>query len=1566
MLGRFGRAPLRGFGSMNTRGGGGRMMGRRRIRISIALAGAALALFVVLAGLTAGWLLPQAAPAAASGTFRGSSVVITSDAGPDNTYGLGDTITLRVDFADHCIISHTGGALAVTIGSRNRSATPTIGTRSTNVDFSYTVVGSDVDTDGITVAANALSGTWRTSNHVSCVQSAHDHTPQSPTITGALTTAQASHKVDAPATDYDADDDNLIDITTLDQLNAIRHDLDGNGDPSSGGATAYNAAFPNREDRATGRMGCAATCAGYELLNDLDFDTDGDDVADGAYANWTPTGTYTSTFNGNGHTISNLNVNAASGNRVGMFSRVIGGNISGVGLSNARVTAGALGVRLGALAGELAASSGSGGTVTSCWSSGSVTATNTSANRIILGGLVGTAPSGAVRASYSAASVSASTTPTVYAGGLVGQLNGATVTASYATGEVSAGTASDSFVGGLVGQADSSSAVITASYATGRVSSGTGATVGGLAGVFSSTATQSNSYWDSDTSGITGGQTTVALQTPIDYTGIYENWNVSVDGVTGGDDPWYFGGASDYPTLQYGRDAAGIYRLRGGTATKDYDDDNNNLIDVKTLAQLDAIRYDLNGDGAVIGAGAVQYGAAFPGLTTGMGCPAACTGYELLQNLDFNTGDAATRTDDAYHNGGAGWTPIGTDPAPFSGTLVGNNHTLSNLHVNAGTDVVTVGLFGTLSGAVSGIGLPNASVTGARDSTAIGALAGTLGATGTVTSVWSTGSVTSSNSGSAAKSVGGLVGFTYGTVRASYSRASVTADAAATSVRAGGLVGLLNGGAVTASYAAGAVSGGTGAGSYVGGLAGLLTGTAPSITASYAIGTVTVGTSGNRGGLAGNLPSDAAITASYWDTDTSAITGGGAGTGQTTAQLQAPIAYGTSPSIYSGWNVDIDNADADNDLTTGTDDPWNFGTVSEYPALQYDGLELYRQGRAFAFNPVGVTVTEGDAAGATYTVALSRQPSGTVTVAIADTNDKVTATPASLTFNAGNWNRPQRVTVKPVSDTTLLDDTDTITHTPTGTGYGAGDATSLSVSVLDTTAPGIIFEPTSMSLEEGATSTEYEVLLDAQPPAETTIAITTDIPGVTFNPTTLTFSTTDYGTAKPVTIDTEVNSGTEHAASSLTHTPTIRGVASAAAALPLLLYDELGNASSTLIKFSAPPPGEPVTYDIGGIVTHTLESTAGIPSGMITVKTLGDGLGEPATLTFSLPTYPGGRSGYTLDRNTLVDIAAARTGTTTALTLPPDGLEICLPLPARGSNPPLLMHHTSGSWRTVGTTVRGTQVCGTVRSLSPFITGRLTAAPTPTVAPPDEDDDDDEEPTTGSGTPSGGGSGGGGGSSSGGATPKPTPTPTPRPTPEPATPTPAPTAMPTAAPATPAPSRPTPTPAPTPMPTAAPTLAPAPPTATPPTQPPPVAALVPQPPVIGDITLSNNNPQPGSGLTVEFPVTNPGAVATEYQLALEIAGEIVQRQTLTVAPGETQDLQLPIVAPDSQSEVTVRVDEQSRTATLTPAASETGTTAVGEQTAGGGAPWLLIGIIAVVALAIVGGAIALLMRRRAG
>ena len=48
-----------------------------------------------------------------------------------------------------------------------------------------------------------------------------------------------------------------------------------------------------------------------------------------------------------------------------------------------------------------------------------------------------------------------------------------------------------------------------------------------------------------------------------------------------------------------------------------------------------------------------------------------------------------------------------------------------------------------------------------------------------------------------------------------------------------------------------------------------------------------------------------------------------------------PTAYGTGSSIYANWNLDLDNADGDDNTATGQDDPWDFGTATQHPALKY-------------------------------------------------------------------------------------------------------------------------------------------------------------------------------------------------------------------------------------------------------------------------------------------------------------------------------------------------------------------------------------------------------------------------------------------------------------------------------------------------------------------------------------------------------------------------------------------------------------------------------------------------------
>ena len=688
-----------------------------------------------------------------------------------------------------------------------------------------------------------------------------------PAAVSAAVPAQAS-------VDYDSDDDNLIEISGHAQLHAINYDLDGNGSPVAGaGATAYNTAFPN----AASGMGCASTCIGYELTADIDLDTDGDgnigsdtdDAYNNAGAGWDPIGDfnnrYTGVLHGNGFTITNLYINRATVSYQGLFSLIgIGGRVEALNITAANITGNNY---VGVLA------SYNIGEVVAVHTAGSVTASSGS----YAGGIVANqTAAGSIHSSYSTASVT-------------GQAN----------------------VGGLVGYASAgTSADIINSYSTGVVtrSSGTATTIGGLIGAVATGFAASASYYDSTTSGcVTGGangcttsaggtgvsaRTTAQLQAPVGYTGIYAAYNANLDGVTGADDPWYFGTTSQYPVLKYGK--------------TDYDIDNDRYIEVSNLAQLDAIRHDRTGDGNPASGGAAAYNAAFPlrfaGAGGRMGCPnSGCTGYELTQSLDFDeNGDGQiTSADSTYWNNGEGWDPIASDTptgqaSRYQGDFNGNGFTINNLFINrAGDDI---GLFGGIhtTTRIESLGVTNANITGQHF---IGILVGA--SYGAIVACYTTGSVTSTIASNNINDTGGMVGLLRNagaSIHSSYSTASVSATD-----YAGGLVGRAIDSAITNSYSTGRVTRTSGAGTYIGGLIGY----------------------GN-----GNT-----ITATYYDTDTSGcVTGGSAGcatssggTAQTTGALQGPTAY---TGIYSAWNANLDGV-------AGDDAPWAFGTTSDYPTLVY-------------------------------------------------------------------------------------------------------------------------------------------------------------------------------------------------------------------------------------------------------------------------------------------------------------------------------------------------------------------------------------------------------------------------------------------------------------------------------------------------------------------------------------------------------------------------------------------------------------------------------------------------------
>ena len=313
---------------------------------------------------------------------------------------------------------------------------------------------------------------------------------------------------------------------------------------------------------------------------------------------------------------------------------------------------------------------------------------------------------------------------------------------------------------------------------------------------------------------------------------------------------------------------AGI--IQSQSSNGKYDTDEDGLIEISSLEQLNAVRYDLDGDGHSTRR---EYLAAFPTTDSESVCNGGCSGYELTRSLDFNDPDSytASAVNTAWTTG-TGWLPIGINDDHFNTTFNGNGHTIANLYIHRLTDLDDPGqsgLFGMVgsSGIAQSIRLLNAQVTGTRWA---GALAGKSHHGATI-SASATGRIeTMGNGGGLA---GGLVGYNRGNVtNSSFSGALLCSF----DCQAGGIAGH-HAGAMTESYANVELSAGDN--SYIGGLVGYgspvsrIPGTGI-IRNSHSSGRISDGTTSTiSGGLAGQF--SGTIDASHSDAVVSGAVSGG-------------------------------------------------------------------------------------------------------------------------------------------------------------------------------------------------------------------------------------------------------------------------------------------------------------------------------------------------------------------------------------------------------------------------------------------------------------------------------------------------------------------------------------------------------------------------------------------------------------------------------------------------------------------------------------------------------------------
>jgi len=174
-------------------------------------------------------------------------------------------------------------------------------------------------------------------------------------------------------------------------------------------------------------------------------------------------------------------------------------------------------------------------------------------------------------------------------------------------------------------------------------------------------------------------------------------------------------------------------------------------------------------------------------------------------------------------------------------------------------------------------------------------------------------------------------------------------------------------------------------------------------------------------------------------------------------------------------------------------------------------------------SPMTLTVTEPSTPGTntgTINVRLSNAPAASVTVNVASAmTGKLTVSPATLTFDSANFGTSQAVTVTPIADADIVNDTVNVTFTATvGT---AMPMASVPVLISDKDVQGIAIAPSAITVAEGSTTAgTFTVRLNQMPSSNVTVnlASANTMAATIMGSSTLTFTSANFATPQTVSV----------------------------------------------------------------------------------------------------------------------------------------------------------------------------------------------------------------------------------------------------------------------------------------------------------------------------------------------------------------------------------------------------------------------------------------------------------------
>ena len=314
--------------------------------------------------------------------------------------------------------------------------------------------------------------------------------------------------------------------------------------------------------------------------------------------------------------------------------------------------------------------------------------------------------------------------------------------------------------------------------------------------------------------------------------------------------------------------------------------------------------------------------------------------------------------------------------------------------------------------------------------------------------------------------------------------------------------------------------------------------------------------------------------------------------------------WNTAQTVEVRADEDDDGTD-DSATLTHTASGGDYGSVTkDLPVTVTDN-----DAAGIVLSPPALGVTEGESA--TYTVELSTQPSGQVTVTVGGaTGTDLTVVKSSLTFTATDWNTTQTVEVSADEDDDASNDSATLTHTAAGADYGSVTK-ALPVTVTDNDAAGIVLSPPALGVTEGE-SESYTVELSTEPSGQVTVTVggATGTELTVVNPS-LTFTATDWNTTQTVEVSADEDDDGSNDSATLSHTASGGGYGSVTEDLPVTVTD---NDTAGIVL-------TPTTLRVteGGSATYTVELSTE-PSGEVRV-TVGGATGTDLTVVKSSLTF---------------------------------------------------------------------------------------------------------------------------------------------------------------------------------------------------------------------------------------------------------------------------------------------------------------------------------------------------------